>query len=500
MSKQPPEIDVSEYNAEINGNMTFHYAVKTLYDKGLSSRWRAVSTRIQYNNEFNNILFKNVTDELPLKDLSKEYFDSVIDTISDKYYRDNKKHLSESRIAHYKYLIRKLVATAADNGICDDYLWGTTYTTDEEDISGDEKRNSVLKTTQKSLTPKQELKIYNRIMIFPDQSGQKIGLAIMFCCGLRNEEACGLNYEDLIEIPKRKGHFCLRVYRTTYQYSNDLKSRGKTSNAYRVIPIPKALADLLLARKEYLQSLFESGIIKTPVEKLPIVCNKNKYEERCISNHLTDAGRQLFKDIKADERLLQAAEEELIESSKSGIDIEDEVVQRKEATTYLLRRNFATHILILGLDDVEIQYVMGHKIEDPSFNRNDLNNPDKLYAISKKLNERALVGAHDYEDSSLTKLTDEPLIINSQNSFDFEFSGEAYIQLNTDEPSDDLRIRFHNPTGSELKGTCFVIPLDEDYSKNVNVLTEYHNAYKKYESSKEPLQPVVFDKEGEIQT
>ena len=109
----------------------------------------------------------------------------------------------------------------------------------------------------------------------------------------------------------------------------------------------------------------------------------------------------------------------------------------------------------------------------------------------KKLNERALVGAHDYEDSSLTKLTDEPLIINSQNSFDFEFSGEAYIQLNTDEPSDDLRIRFHNPTGSELKGTCFVIPLDEDYSKNVNVLTEYHNAYKKYESSKKPLQPVI---------
>ncbi len=479
MSKLPVEIDVSGFNTEITGKMTFHYAVKALYDKGLSSRWHAVSTRTQYNNEFNNILFKNITDKEPLESLSEEYYDSVIETIVNKYYRDNNKQMSESRIRHFKYLIRKVVATAAANGICDDYLWGTPYTTDEDDPGKNDKIDAVLKTTQKSLTPKQELEIYNRIMVSPFQSGQKIGLAIMFCCGVRNEEACGLNYEDLIELPKHKGCYCLRVYKTTYQYSNDLKSKGKTSNAYRVIPIPEALTKLLLARKNYLQFISDSS-----VEKLPIVCDENKFEKRCISNHLTNAGRQLFKDIKADEKMLRAAEEELIETGHAGIDIDDEVVQKKEATTYLLRRNFATHILILGLDDVEIQYVMGHQIEDHSFNRNDLNNPDKLYAIYKKLNERALVGTHNYADSECLVATDKPLNIKSKNLFDFEVTGESYLQLNTDEPNDDLSIRFYKSADTVIDGNYTVVPIYEEYSKNVNVLVEYHNAYKKYEGRK----------------
>lgn len=488
VSKPTIKIDISRYTAEINGKMTFHYAVKSLYNKGLSSRWKASSTVRQYNVEFNTILFPNITDKVPLEELTKEYFDKIIETIIDNYYLTHNKLLSESRIRHYKYLIRKVVSTAASNGVCDDYLWGTQYSLGEDDTDkGEEREKSVLQTIQKSLKPIQELKIFNRIMISPLQAGQKIGLAIMFCCGVRNEEACGLNYEDLIEIPSHKGCYCLRIYKTTYQDSNDLKGKGKTANAYRVIPIPKSLADLLIARKKHLENLFKTDKLNTSVDELPIVCNGNELNKRCIANHLTAAGRQLFKDIEADEKLIQAAEEELTDAYNSDIDRDDEIVQKKEATTYLLRRNFATHLMILGLSDAEIHYLMGHKIENRSFNRNDLNNPDKLYAMHQKLNQRPLLGAPNYDHSNTTKISNMPLNITAKNIFDFEACGEIYIQLTTAEPNDDLSIRFDKSANIAIEGKYSVMPCDEEYSKNASVMAEYHSAYKTYESKKKSM-------------
>ncbi len=491
MKTKIPEIDISEYNGKIGNQMTFHCVVKEYYDKGISKGWHADSTHRSYINDYNKVLFPIITDKVSLANLSKEYFDEIIDKISDNYFTSEHKPISEPRRRHFRHLIRRVVETGAQNGICDDYLWGTVFAPDEGDsIEGDEPNKDKLQIIQKSLTPVQELKIYNHIMISPLQTGQKMGLAIMFCSGVRNEEACGLNFEDLIVIPNHKGCYCIRIFKTTYQYSNELKGKGKTTNAYRILPVPKALSDLILARKEYLQSLFEKGEIKTPVEKLPIVCVGNDYENRCIADHLTSAGRQLFKDIEVDEKLVRSAEEELIDIFTAAIDIDDEVVLKKQATTYLLRRNYATHLLILELDDVEIHYLMGHQIENRSFNRNDLNNPDKLFAMYKKLNQRPLVGTPDYGTCIIETVEDISINIKSKTSFEFDVCGEVYLQLTTSEPNDKISIRFNKPEDVLLEGTYTILPVNEEYTKNISVLSEYHAEYIKLESKKELLHSI----------
>ena len=66
---------------------------------------------------------------------------------------------------------------------------------------------------------------------------------------------------------------------------------------------------------------------------------------------------------------------------------------RKDPTAYLFRRNFGTHLHILGLSEPEIEYVIGHDIDDPYETRNEFVNEEKLFAIKQKMDRRPLVNS-----------------------------------------------------------------------------------------------------------
>ena len=46
---------------------------------------------------------------------------------------------------------------------------------------------------------------------------------------------------------------------------------------------------------------------------------------------------------------------------------------------------------MLGLNDNEIQYIIGHDIEDPDDERNFYRNEERLYPIALKMEERPIV-------------------------------------------------------------------------------------------------------------
>ena len=56
----------------------------------------------------------------------------------------------------------------------------------------------------------------------------------------------------------------------------------------------------------------------------------------------------------------------------------------------------------MGLTEAEIQYIMGHDIEDPYESRNDFTNEDKLYQIKRKMELRPLVNT--MEPPAVTEL------------------------------------------------------------------------------------------------
>ena len=74
---------------------------------------------------------------------------------------------------------------------------------------------------------------------------------------------------------------------------------------------------------------------------------------------------------------------------KDSLPFED----RKDPTAYLFRRNFGTHLHILGLSEPEIEYVIGHDIDDPYETRNEFVNEEKLFSIKQKMDRRPLVNS-----------------------------------------------------------------------------------------------------------
>lgn len=65
--------------------------------------------------------------------------------------------------------------------------------------------------------------------------------------------------------------------------------------------------------------------------------------------------------------------------------------REKDATAYILRRNFGTKLYHLGLTEAEIQYVIGHEISEKNEELAYFRNEEKLYPICKKMKKRFLV-------------------------------------------------------------------------------------------------------------
>ena len=100
------------------------------------------------------------------------------------------------------------------------------------------------------------------------------------------------------------------------------------------------------------------------------------------AEYLTAAGRAVLRKIHVNEDVVSYIDRRLHQ------DAGDMDLRVKDPTTYLLRRNLGTHLYLLGMNETEIQYIMGHSIEDPYIIRNHFGNEDLLYEIHQKMKNR----------------------------------------------------------------------------------------------------------------
>lgn len=391
MSKKKRQnyLNFKDLPAEIGGKLTF-FGVLQEYSDDICKRW-AESTRKSYFGHYEDLLFPLIPHK-PLEDITEDDFVSIIDNLESQG-KARKKPYSPSNLNHFRHLLRVVTRAADAKGVCADILWGGSF---QEDDSPEHK--AIIKVKPRSLSVGEEIKVCQRVLLQPEEAGELLGIAIMFCLGTRNQEACGLDFENFVHEDDDDIGF-LRIIASTEHGSNVVKPGGKTFNAPRILPVTGLLLHLLDRRKAFLQKAISAGLIVDPksgeyasLDKLPIVCRGQNYAERCSSDDLSRTAKALFKEINVDEDIVEEANDLLRQRFANSFD-------ERDVSAYLFRRNFATHMAILGLEVDTIHYLMGHVFENEEITKARFTNGDIIRKIGELMSQRPIINDVSLNDA-----------------------------------------------------------------------------------------------------
>lgn len=342
--------------------------------EGLNRIWNE-DTQAKYIHDYSVIL-----EKCPRKGMD-EY--SILNVNSILLQIEEEKRYSKERMGHFAYLIKRLYLAGIELELYMPKIkWEEAlYSPEDPDDNAVE---GILKKLKRSLDEAEE----NRVLKWfkgldpVTATGEEIGLALMFFLGLRNNEACGLDYSAIKPVGQQ-GRKCAYIYQSTSVGGNKLKPGGKTANAIRMVPCPFFLVDFLEKRLEFIKTSVgqldlseENGSVRG----LPIVCKKD-LATRCGTTDLTKAGRRFFREMKIGTMAMyeQIRVDALEQISQGSYLIE------KDPTPYLFRRNYATHLYCLGFPEAEIQYLIGHEIEDYQRYRNFYTNLDEINSFFERM-------------------------------------------------------------------------------------------------------------------
>jgi len=346
---------------------------------GISKDW-GETTKENYLGQYNSRLIPTIDSifgkERPMAEFTADDFEKILSELCRKYnYRDSTKQ-------HYRHLMWVVYRAGFEHGHYEDrILWP-----DVIDLEGDDEdkkneiRAKVMTKIRKSFDIDEEIAIVKWFLqLNPETaSGEDIGLLFMFFAGFRGNEACGTDIRSVYVLDKYPEVPVVDMVQSTTIGKNATKAGGKTSNAPRTVPLLLSFFNFLKKRRDYLSRLVEMGTLQLPagmknVDDLPYVCKGHNYTTRATTDDLSKAGRSLFLRIGIEKNVLSVLHQILFSSEFATLQIEE-----KDPTTYLNRRNFVTHLKSLGFSDEEIQYLVGHEIENPDEDRNAFSDPDAL--------------------------------------------------------------------------------------------------------------------------
>ena len=467
---------MKEWKCFVGEEHTF-YGIYHDYSEDFEEHWKADSTQrsnyLRYCNQIIPLLPNH--DETPISAYTQEDYDAVIQAFirrgqdtKGKQYMPYK----ESTVQDFRRLIYYVVETAARHGECDNVLWESNLNPEATTESEEVKANQAL--LSKSLTIPQEQAVAKALLSDPLQSGQNMGLLLMYSLGLRNAEACAVDYGDIKPMQTHPDCPVIWIYKTTGYDTIAGKLGGKTRNADRIIPIPDKVAALIQQRRQHIESLLNKSI-----KDYPIVCNNDWWDVRCSARELTNAARVLFQSIKIKAAQMAFISEELQDESvtqKDSLPFED----RKDPTAYLFRRNFGTHLHILGLSEPEIEYVIGHDIDDPYETRNEFGNEEKLFAIKQKMDRRPLVNS-DFSEIERINAGERLQLQHTAYVRIPVGSAETEMHIAANEPMDNIRITLSaQPQNMPIKLNCrYYTAKASKYDRIVDTQQQYYKVYTK---------------------
>lgn len=483
-----PGID-PKWIRSIDEKLTFCGVYEQFYGE-CAKYWKKDTTRTQYNRDYNDVILPSLSshDEKAIDEYTMEDFESAILSISEQGQsrkgQTNFVPYADSTLQHFRHLMEVVVTTAANHDLCDNVLWGSRFSLQETQTDDDGINERV--RLKKSLTISEEFSVAEALLVDPGQRGQNFGLLLMFALGLRNGEACGANFCDIKPMRNHPECKALWVYKTTIPGTNVLQASGKTRNADRIIPIPDVLDEFLEKRRIYLEkTLSEIGADTAQIDELPIACVGDNFSLRCSAHQLTAAGREMFRRIKMSSNQLAYIDAELFDQETVS------ELKERDPTAYLLRRNFGTHLSILGLSEPEIEYLIGHDIQDDYETRNEYVNEERLWLIKEKLDKRPILNHIDrlsqrqeihLRSGVMHILKDSP----PQKYRLYAGNGRLMLHIMAEEPVDPLKIKI--TSRAQTKNNTKEIWSHSTpclFGRTIDVLKKYHELYRRVKKSAE---------------
>lgn len=421
-------------------------------------------TRRQYGREYNDIILPALKNhnEKGIDEYTKEDYESAINRIRENGFVRNgvKYQYAESTLHHFRNLIYVVVFHSSVYNLCENVLRDTSFVID---ALGEEQEKESRVRIKKSLNTEQETSLFSELLLDPNEEGSYIALLLMWGLGLRNAEACGLNYGDLKPIEGHPDCYAAWIYKTTKIDSNELQAGGKTYNTGRIVPVPDKIVSFLSIRERQIQALISEQGINANIEELPICCagyierESDAYLTRCKSGDVTKASHIVFDKAGISSEQVAYLDIELSEGNTAAI------LKEKDPTAYLLRRNYATHMSILGLTNAEMQYLMGHNVEDAYESRNEFVDSERIYEMHRKLSNRPLL------NHSISNDNTDRIFIPKRSTM--------RIHASALEPTDAVTVRIETNSPEMVQSKCFESAHPGEYARTVNNLEQYSSGY-----------------------
>ena len=435
--------------------MNFVGCLREFIDVGensVDSTWVSESTFEANILTYENTILDLIDLQLPIAEYTDDDVEDLIRRIKDKYAEKTQKTYKESTIDGFRRLFWYVYrAGFMHDRFPDSLFWKERgkIAEDQKETDSDRKERQL---KRKSFSVDEEITLVNDYFksINPETAdGQSYGVLLMLALSLRNNEAAGLSFENIKEIPGY-GFYCAYIIKTTDGDSNELKPGGKTYNAARILPLFDFLVEMI---HERLKAVTGADTIEDAMKiggKWPIACRGNNPEVRCTRNDITDKARELFSGLlKGEDKFREASLADLRDKLNAA------GIEEKNLTAYLMRRNGATHLYALGLSPSQVQYYIGHEVEDPNELRNYFTNPDRLlqiYEILKRHPLHILFGKREPAD--------EEIIIKKGTT--------SYVRIVADEPNQDITL-----TVEGLQKNMSIVKSDasitEGFRKNIDI-------------------------------
>lgn len=463
--------NIDEWVASIDGKTTFAGVIIDHFDEMCKDYgWNADSTKKDYLREYTRqiIPFIKNHDARTLDEYTYSDYQAIIDAIK----ADTEK--SESRLLHFIHLIGAVAKMAEKKYNYPNVLWGTAFELPET-LEVKEKIQELV-TLKKSFSPKQELSLYHVLSTSKEMSGERFGVYLMLVFGVRNGEAAAITFGDILESYTETNFHALFVYKTIESKEHRLVSSGKTKNADRILPIPEPAYRFLLERKQYVAE--KTGKSLREIDRYPVACVGADYKRSCRPEQIAQAARVVFKEIGLKPQVLSYLDYEILQGENTV------VVREKDPTSYLMRRNFATQMVIIGMTESEIQFLLGHDITDAYETRNEMAGFELLKQMDRKMAERAIfyMGDPQIELSNLEYCREYDFPDCASVGVNIAVTPGDLVTLNVEsaEPKGSPIIRIKKKGGIKIEKVHYVKQGKFKEDRTVNILNKYHEVYGKY--------------------
>lgn len=357
---------------------------KYLHDGGVGEcireGWNDKTLR-EYLLDYENIIIPAMKEtEFGLSDLgmmSQDDLEEVLYVIGRNRENEGEEPYVETTMDHFRRIIWLVYKAGFINKHYEDRLGF-----ERSGLYGNEKTaisRARFNILRKSLTMEEEKRVAEWFMENLDPAtspGELYGILLMFTLGLRNSESCGIVFKNISKF-QRRSYSCAFITTSLDSDTGKRKVGGKTDNMPRIIPVYDFLRDIIQARKEAIIRYLSDSGVQSPeivVENYPITCKGLDFSRNAVSKDLTETGGSLLRELLEGNYDLRS---ELVSQELFRERLKSEMVDEKDSTTYLFRRNFASGLFGLGFDNNQIHYLMGHVIDDYSDRREYYSNADR---------------------------------------------------------------------------------------------------------------------------